>query len=205
MNNDLKYLDVNDLSELPSLPKGLRYFDFIGGLKEFRCYIVSENMARSRFMGKYEELLDECLKPIYKNEGIIVKQDASFGLPGFYIVSFLKHYGSLDEIDEVTYLRAQLIVREIRKGMRERLGIQFTHIYYEEKKGISVNVHYWIVPVDVERYPRLYKFDVKEYLDQFLYSQNKEKILKFNKMMKEYLKEIDLLNRDNQLASELNK
>ena len=125
-----KYYDVNELSELPPLSEQFRYFDFIGGTKEFRCFVVSRDLARNKFMEQNQELVEECLRPLYENKGIVVKQDASFALPGFYIVSLLKHYRSLDEIDEVTFLRVQLILRVIRKGMREHLGIQYTHIYY---------------------------------------------------------------------------
>ena len=206
MSDSLKYCDVNNLDELPTLPKGMRYFDFIGGSKEFRCYIVPEDMPRNKFMEEQEALFDDCLKHIYKNRGIIVKQDASFALPGFYIVSFLDHYRSLDEADEVTYLRLFFIMREIRKGMRQKLGIQFTHIYYEERNVKSHNVHYWIVPInDIEKHPRLYKFDVKQYLEQFLYSENKDKIIQYNTLMKEYISEINLLERDNELHFKLSR
>ena len=194
-----KYYDVNDVSELPPLPEQFRYFDFIGGTKEFRCFVVSRDLARSKFMEQNKELFDESLRPLYENKGIIVKQDASFALPGFYIVSFSKQYRSLDEIDEVTFLRAQLILREIRKGMRERLGIQYTHVYYEEKNALSQNVHYWIVPIDIENCPRLYKMDIKKYLDQFLFSQNREKIIRNNALLQAYIHEIDLLKKDNDL------
>lgn len=200
-----KYYDVNDLSELPQLSEQFRYFDFIGGTKELRCFVVSRDLARNKFMEQNKELVEECLRPLYENKGIVVKQDASFALPGCYIVSLLKHYRSLDEIDELTFIRAQLILREIRKGMRERLGIHYTHIYYEERNVLSHNVHYWIVPIDIENYPRLYNMDIKKYLDQFLFSQNREKIIQNNALLQTYIYDVNLLKRDNDLESLLNK
>lgn len=138
-----KYFDVNNLTELPELPKGLRFFDFIGGTKELRCFVATEDMPRNQFIEEYEDSLDACLKPIYKFNGICVKQDASYALPGFYIISPTNHYRSIDEIDEITHLRLFFILREIRKAMREVLQIEHIHLYYEEKKSKSCNVHYW--------------------------------------------------------------
>lgn len=187
----MRYYDVKDLSELPELPKEFRYFDFIGGSKELRCFVAPKDMPRSKFIEVNEALLDECLRPIYKNCGICVKQDASFALPGFYIVSPLEHYRSLDEIDQVMYLRLFFIIREIRKGMRETLAIQRVHIYYEEKMSKSSNVHYWILPIEepdiqqralsittATRSSLIYDLQVRNYLNQFMYSEQKGKILK---------------------------
>jgi diadenosine tetraphosphate (Ap4A) HIT family hydrolase len=204
MGESPEYCDVTDLAELPLLPRGWRYFDFIGGTKEFRCFVAPEDMPRNKFMADNEERFDECLKHVYKNNGIIVKQDASFALPGFYIVSHLHHYHSLDEFDEVTHLRMFFILREIRKGMRERLGIQNIHIYYEERAVVSHNVHYWLVPItDIEKHPRLYNFDVKKYLDQFLFSQNRDRIMQCNNLMKKYIQDVNLVERDNVLTKTL--
>lgn len=200
----LQYYDVYALSELPSLAKGLRYFDFIGGTKELRCFIVPEETPRNEFIEKNEDLLDPCLKPIYKNQGIIVKQDASFPLPGFYIVCPTKHYRSLDEMDEVTHLRLFFILREIRRGMREVLGIEHAHVFYEEKANKSCNVHYWILPIqDIVKYPRIYELDVKKYLEQFSFTKERDNILDFNQKMIAFIEEIDLLQRDNQLMKRL--
>jgi hypothetical protein len=198
------YYDVDTLEHLPPPAPGLRYFDFIGGTKELRCYIAPAEMPRNRFIEENGGLFDECLRPVYKNAGIVVKQDASYALPGFYIVGHTAQYHSVDEIDGVTSLRLFFIVQEIRKGMREKLGIKTVHIYYEERPVVSHNVHYWIVPiVDMGDNPRLYTLDIKKYLEQFLFSQNKEKILHYNKLIQEHIRNTHLLERDNNLTEVL--
>lgn len=200
----LDYYDVSNLSELPQLPEGYRYFDFIGGSKEIRCFVVSEDMPRNKFIEENEELLGVHLKPIYKYNGICVRQDSSYALPGFYIVSPIEHYRSLDEVDEVTHARLFFILREIRKGMREALNIQYAHVYYEEKANKSCNVHYWILPInDIKKYPRLYNFNVKDYLEQFLFSSNKERMIQYNELMRAYIEKVNLLERDKTLTQKL--
>jgi diadenosine tetraphosphate (Ap4A) HIT family hydrolase len=198
------YCDVENLEQLPPLASGLRYFDFIGGSKELRCYIAPEDMPRNRFIEENPALFDETLHPVYRNAGIIVKQDASYALPGFYIVSHATQYRSVDEIDGLTSLRLFFILREIRKGMREKLGIEIVHVYYEERPVVSHNVHYWIVPIiGMGKNPRLYTLDIKKYLEQFRFSQNKEKIFRCNNLITEYIRDIHLLERDNNLMEVL--
>lgn len=202
------YYDVIDLSELPAPPDGFRYFDFIGGTKELRCYLAPKEMPRSEFLQKWESELDPCLQPIYKNQKICVKQDASFALPGFYIVSPLDHYHCLDDMPEELVLRLSFIIYTIRKGMRHVLGIDRVHIYYEEKPSPSATVHYWIMPIHNQetvdtsvtmqtRSSLVYDLKVGEYLGQFCYSQNKETILQYNAKMRAYIAHEGLLEKDN--------
>lgn len=194
------HVDVVNLAELPSAPEGYRYLDFIGGSKEIRCYLVPEDMPRNRFMNEFRDQLDVCLSPIYENRGIYVTQDPSFALPGFYIIAHRKQFRSLDEMDEVTHLRMLLILYEIRKGMREALNIQHVHVYYEEKANKSCNVHYWMLPIrEIQKFPRIYDFNVKEYLSQFSFLRNKSEILLCNAKLQQYLKRVHLLEKDEDL------
>lgn len=195
-----RYYDVNNLSELPPLLSGRRYFDFIGGSKEIRCFPAPEDKPRGEFIEENEEFLDECLHPIYKNDGICVRQDASYPVPGFYIINPIRSWRSLDIIDELTFLRLFYILREVRKGMREVLNIPYAHIYYEEKINKSCNVHFWLLPIyDIEKSPRIYNFNILEYLTKYKLSEEKKKIIECNGKMKEYLKTIQLLDKDNLL------
>ena len=181
----MQYFDVTKLEDLPPLQEGYRYFDFIGGTKEYRCFRAPIDLSRGTFMNQHGHLLDECVQPIYKHNGITISQDTSCPLPGFYIVSPDKQFRSIDEVDPITHQRLSFLTREIRKLMREHLNIQFTHIYYEEKANKGCHVHYWILPInDIKQNPRLYKFDVKDYMDQFTFRDNKQTILDFNKKMK---------------------
>ncbi|HVX01042.1 MAG TPA: hypothetical protein VHA52_11480 [Candidatus Babeliaceae bacterium] len=198
----IEYQDVAHLSELSSPPQGCRYFDFIGGTKGIRCFIAPQDMSRTQFIEENEALLDPCLTPIYKNAGITIKQDASFPVPGFYIVAPIQPYRSLDTVDEITHLRMFFLLREIRRAMRDVLGIEYAHVYYEEKADKSCNVHYWILPIhDIKKYPRIYNFDVLKYLEQFNYQDNHIKIKEFNNKLKRYIEKSCLVERDNQLIN----
>ncbi|MDD3182300.1 MAG: hypothetical protein PHD48_05815 [Alphaproteobacteria bacterium] len=204
MNNNapaIKCLEVKSLSELPQPPDGYRYFDFIGGSKGLKCFLVPKDTPRGKFMNDIEPQLDECLMPIYKKNGICVRQDASFALPGFYIVNPIEHYRSMDEIGEVDNLRLALIVREIRKGMREALGIKHIHMYYEEKANKACNVHYWLMPiVDIVKYPTIAHVRPMEYLKQFSIADHRETILEYNEKMRSYIRDTHLAEKDEDLV-----
>ena len=94
-----EYIDVNSLEELPELDNEYRYLDFLGGTKQYRCYIVSKDLPRCIFMEKYREKLDKILLPIYMDEDICISQDASYALPGFYIISLRNHYRNITELN----------------------------------------------------------------------------------------------------------
>ena len=197
----MQYFDVSDITELPAPPKDFRYLDFISEPKGCRCFLVSRNMPRGEFLEQYSHLLDERLHPIYQNEGITVRQDASYPIPGFYVVHPKTEERSMDEMDEILHLRTAFVIREIRKGMREALGIEHLHLYYEEKRQRKYDIHYWILPIYNFRLERDYigSFLLRDYLDSFEFEREKEKILQCNRALKDYLKKSQLLSRDNQL------
>ena len=200
----MKFYDVNSLSELPPPSQGERFFDFIGGEKEVRCFLAPEDMSRGTFMAEHRYLLGEALQPIYNHNGICVSQDTSCPLPGFYIVSPVEQYTSMDKVDEVLHIRLSFVVREVRKAMREVLGIEYTHVLYEEKASKGCHVHYWILPIDdINKHPRLYEFDVKAYMDQFSFKENKEKICTYNAKMRDHFKQINLMKRDDETTQKL--
>ena len=198
----MNFFDVNHLNELPDPPNGMRYFDFIGGDKNLRCFLVPETTARPVFIENNEHLLDPTMHAIYSNNGICVRQDSSHPLPGFYIISPTSFYKSIDLLEEDKMMRIFFILREIRKSMREVLGIEFIHLYYEERQLISSNVHFWLLPIyNIKDHPRIYNFDIKKYLDSFTFDSARSKILEFNEKMRLHLNSVNLLERDNEYIS----
>ena len=199
------YFDIADSLELKPEPKGCRYFDCIGGTKEKRYYIAPENISRGELLEKYEHLLDECILPVYKHNGICVRQDPSFPIPGFYIISPVDHYPALDKMDFVLHSRLFFILYKIRSIMRIELNIQHINIYYEEKPKRSCNVHFILLPIYLEPYPRLYDLNLNEYLFQyeFLFSKYKKSILEHNHKMKNYIKKINLQEQDNNFTKNI--
>src|SRR5262249_47396322 len=144
----VEYLDVETKAELPPPPPaGFRYLDFLGGGKELRGFLVPHDMPPSPLMREHAGQLHQGLPPLYQHNGICVRQDASYALPAFYIVSLDAHYSAMDRMDDLTHLRVALVLRELRAGMRQALGIEYIHLHYEEKPDPSCNVHYWVMPV----------------------------------------------------------
>jgi hypothetical protein len=199
-------INIYDRSELPEIENGYRYLDFIGGEKNYQYFIVPYDMPRSEFIMKYSSLLDECLEPIYQKNGIVISQDASYPLPGFYILSYENHFKAIDYLDDITHLRTFFLLKRIREGMRKRLGIEYIHMYHEEKSEKSCNVHYWLMPVqdrDTFKTPIIYDLDIRSYLERFEFSKERETILKYNSLMKKYISEIDLSGQDESLSKKM--
>lgn len=195
----LQYIDVNERTDCPPAPEGMRYFDMIGGEKNIRMFIAPKNMLRSEFIKQNDNVLDESLSPIFLCDSFSVRQDMAYAVPGFYIINPLAHYNSFDEIPPVENLRLANIRYWIRKGMRDVLGIEHVHIYYEEPEGIR-HSHEWILPIyDINESKRIYDFQVNEYLESFKFSQQKRTIIDFNTIMRDYVERINLLKMDKQI------
>lgn len=199
----MEFIDVFDVKELPQPMKGYRYLDFLGGQKCRRCFLVPYDYPRCDFFMEYSDLLDECLQPIYNNRGIYVRQDASFAVPGLYILSYSKQYSSFDKLDDILHFRTFYIIKQIRRGMRECLGINYIHMYYEEKKEKSCNVHYWLLPIYQKDTPIIFNLELTKYLKSFNYKTERKKIVDFNNKMKKYLADIELKNFDDKIIERL--
>lgn len=159
-------------------------------------------------MVNHAYLLDPSLAPIYQHNGACVRQDASYALPGFYVVSLTDHYVSMDTMDETTHLRMAFIIQQLRKGMRDILGIKFIHLHYEEKPDLSCNVHYWVMPaIDPETGATtvIMRLNIREYLSGFRFSEQRNTIQQYNRQMVQYFDCIQLSRRDDELSDMLGK
>lgn len=199
----LKFLDADRREEFPPAPEGMRYIHFYGGTKNYRAYIAPDDISRADFMEQYPEYVPEQNRPIYENNGIIVRADPKFPCPGFYIFGLDKTYRAFDLLDDVTFLRYSFILKKTKEGMRKELGLNYAHLLSNEKSDPFVNVHFWLVPIDGTVSPDLLDFDVKEYLKSFRPKEQIDTILSYNERMRDYLKEIDLVRQDNELTSKL--
>ena len=201
----LKFIDVDNRWEFPPEPKGMRYIHFYGGTKNYRAYLVPEDMSRADFMEQYPEYIPQQNIPIYENKGIVVRADPKFPCPGFYIFSLTKTYRAFDLLDDVTFLRFTFILKKIKEGMRKILALNYAHLLSNEKSDPYVNVHFWLVPIDGITSPDLLDFDVKEYLNSFKPQEQIDKILFYNEELRKYIKDINLINQDNELLLKLTK
>lgn len=203
MKKELEYVDVDRREDFPPEPKGMRFIHFYGGTKNYRGYLVPEDLSRADFMEMYPQYIPEQNIPIYDNNGIILRADPKFPCPGFYILSLNKTYRAFDLIDDVTFLRFAFILKKTKEGMRKELGINYAHLLSNEKSDPYVNVHFWLVPVNGITSPDLLDFDVKEYLNSFTPKENIEKILEYNKKLMKYFETINLVEKDNRLCERL--
>lgn len=200
----MEYFDVEKFDDLLPAPKGKRYLDCLSDPKGLRCYLVPENMTRGEFLEKYEDMLDERLLPIYINQGICIRQDSSFPIPGFYIVHPVTSYTCFDLLDDTLHLRTFFVIKVLRKAMRDILGISHIHMYYHEKLHKNGDVHYSLLPLyNITRNDVLLRFTLKKYLDQFSYQKENQKILEYNNKIKRHFQKIHLVSQDNQLLKTL--
>jgi hypothetical protein len=201
----VEYIDVDRKEDLPAAPEGRRYLDFLGGTRQLRCYLVPADMPRIRFMRSFGEF-DECLTPLFHHAGVVVQQDASYALPGFFVVSFDQHHRALDSVDEVGCVLSAVVIREARIGMRVELGISNIHLYYEEKIDKSCHVHYWMVPVPGhmgDQSTTITRLDLRSYLTQFRFQEQRDTILRYNERMREYFKAAETAKRMDRIRAAL--
>ncbi len=199
----LNYIDVDDKKEFPNETDGMRYIHFYGGSKNYRAYLAPADMSRADFMKLYPDYIPEQNIPIYENNGIVVRADPKYPCPGFYIFALEETYRAFDLLDDMTFMRFSFILKKIKEGMRSRLNINYAHLLSNEKSDSYVNVHFWLVPVDGENSPDLLDFDVKKYLESFNPKEQIDKIISYNNILKEYIKEIDLVTLDNALTKQM--
>lgn len=196
---DLLYIDVDHVSELPEARPGTRYLDFMGGEKALRCYVLPEDYARCRFLERYASDMDEIFEPVYENRGVVVRQDTSYALPGFYIVSCSEHFRSFDEVPAVLSMRVAMVVREVRRLMRDLLGIEHIHLHSEEKPNRSTNVHFWLLPVQEFFTTVVVTNDVRERLASLRLSEQRPTILKYNELLRAAFVEANLTSIDDRI------
>ena len=199
----LQYFDAETRDGFPPEPEGMRGIHFYGGTKNYRAYLAPADLSRADFMEQYPEYVPEQNRPIYENNGIIVRADPKYPCPGFYIFGLDKTYRAFDLLDDTTFLRYAFILKKTKEGMRKELGLNYAHLLSNEKSDPFVNVHFWLVPVEGTTSPDLLDFNVKEYLESFTPKDEIDTILSYNERMREYLKRIDLVRQDNELTAKL--
>jgi len=202
----VEIIDVRDLWERPRPPAGTRYLDFIGGEKEIRCFLVPDSLPRIVFMEEHPELLDRAIQPIYESDVLNVRQDSSYALPGFYIVGLRAPVAALDRLPVQLHLRMSLVLYEVRVAMRSLLGIDLIHLHYEERPEPSCTVHYWLMPILPDRCGRPFvitHLNLLAYVNQFRFTETRDRIYEYNERMREHLRHSGLREREQAIARAL--
>jgi len=193
-------------------PRGKKILGFLDG----SYWVVNESDCRGCLMVSKKKDLADYLKPIYSDDDLQVIQDAEFAVPGFYVISTTKHYGTIADIPIELSMKMGALTHLVRKGMKDILKIKHAEIYHEERMENS-HFHQWIIPCWEDNMnnsgyiPTIFKSkvtgyrhltpDVLNYLRSFSFKDERGKILKFNKQMSKYLKtqmdNIPIINYDN--------
>lgn len=200
-----KTQDVYELNELDQPLKNTKWYDFLGGTKNLRCFLVDDNVKRCEFKEQYQNILDKTLENIYDNQNIIVNQDCSYAMPGFYIVAYNdKNFSTINELDNKSLFRMIFIIKTIRKALLDLFDIQTVKIYHEEKVNKLSIVHFWIVPVHnrIMKNPGI-RNKMNEYFNSFKFINERENILLYNEAIKNYFNENHILEKDNILLKKL--
>lgn len=164
-------LDVTDESEIPSAPEGLKYYVCLGGSKNFQAFLAEDGLSKGEFLDLFGDVLDEALRPVYEDDTLVVRQDAKYAIPGFYIVSPKEHFRSIDEMPQKVFDHSFLTMRRIKQNLA-KLGIAYSHIYHDEKYRSPASAHFWALPLHEQpkgwRLDRtIYSRDIWTYLDTY--------------------------------------
>ena len=157
-------------------------------------YDVDEPYCRGCFMDKNKNLISNYIEPIYDDGDVIVRQDAEWPIPAFYIISIHQHIGSYDCLNNSTRKKINELLFWVRKGIRDNFGDVRAQIYHEEKLS-NPHFHIWVLPLweDVMKknniYPKIYESNIKKYIDLFKFEDYKDTIILYNNKMIAYLKE----------------
>lgn len=176
-----------------------RTLDFLDGTS----WIVGEDDCRGCLMNERSSQLSKYLKPVYEDEYVVVRQDAEFCVPAFYIVSPIEHIDSLMNMSNDLIFRLFLVTKFVRLGMKKVLNINVANIYHEERLKNS-HYHHWILPFwdkevrECGFIPKIYQSNVKKYqtydanvvayLKYFTFDKYCADILSCNKRMMKFLK-----------------
>ncbi len=182
-------LEIDDELELPMAPVGKKYYVCIGGAKNFQAFLCDDTMSKGEFLDKFTNEIDDVLAPVYEDEDLVVRQDAKYAIPGFYIVSPKKHYRSIDKMPQEYFDHCMIIAKRVKENVAE-LGVETSHIYHDEKYLKPASVHFWILPLP--RNPELtsqlsiYSKDIWTYLDTYpRFSETYKQIRDYNDHMRQ--------------------
>ena len=101
------------------------------------------------------------MKILFPNENIIttrlfnVGQDWEVPIPGFFIIAPLRSLKSVAEFTDPEAGEFANLLRKVRKGMRDVLGIE--EVYFFQNEDTKHGFHFWIFP----RHPWMEQFGRK--------------------------------------------
>lgn len=81
---------------------------------------------------------------IYECKNFNIVQDPLIPIPGFMIIASKRHITSVDEFTEEEHKEYGTFLFEVRKAMKNALGIENVYLIQEED---SIHFHMWLLPM----------------------------------------------------------
>lgn len=187
--------ELENLEDFQIEIPGLRKFECIGGSKNFQVFLAPKEWSRTEFMNNYKDYLDDCVKPIYEDDDLVVSQDVRYAVPGFYILSTKTKQRTILDLNLKLYQKCMKFSFYIGDIIKEITG-ENCFYYYEEHLNKPASTHFWVLPVYSEIVKEkdfdltICKQDIWEYIDYFRFTKVKTQINNLNKFMRKKLKEI---------------
>lgn len=186
------YKEVSDLSELPQVDSGSKFFVCIGGKKDYQCFYESKKLSRGQFLEKYANKLDPAIDILYEDEDIIIRQDIQFAIPGFYVIATKQIARRINQLDFRIIEKCHYFSNKIKKLLFTDASVKSVFIGYDEHYEKPSSTHFWILPVYEEKI-NLSNLSIhdKEFWNYFGYSykfqESKQKIHDLNEKLRRIL------------------
>jgi len=180
-------LDATDARTAGTIA-GTRVLDFLDGT----AHVVDADTCRGCFMDRRPELLPSLVEPILDLGDVVVRQDAEWPVPGFYVVSLRDHVGSLADVDDRLAARYGQVLALVRRGLRDATGVWRAQCYTEERLSMP-HLHTWLLPLwpgvmaASGIRPKVYESNVMAYLGRFRIGATRGAIEACNAALRDWL------------------
>lgn len=179
--------ETPSLAQKPELPENKKLLSTIGG-RGYRCFLIEKETDEFNFMSTNENLLDEVLKPIYRDNYFLVRQSKDYPVPGFYTIQPVLKKKSTTELSVGELTLLSYLQQNIRIGLKQRLGIELFGLYTEERKDERFISH--LIPYHVDKLKEnnfsvtVYQPHIAEYLQSYDFPAVRSQVRIFNNKMK---------------------
>ncbi len=154
---------------------------------------VLDETCRGCYLEKSFNLPRE-IEPIWINSTFCIRQDAECPVPGFYIIATRKHINTIANLTVNQSRELGILLFKLRFYMYNEINVNRAHIFLEERRK-DPHLHIWMLPLwedvliknDID--PKIWNSNILQYLQLFSYEENRDKIIKYNKIMREKMEE----------------
>ena len=182
--------ETKNLDLLPEVSENKKMVVTIGG-NGYRCFVIHKQTDEFDFMNKNENLLDDVLKPIYKDNDFVVRQSKEFAVPGFYTIQPMAKNNSPAELSDCELAVLSYLQPNVRVELKNNLGIELFGLYTEEKANqrfISYLIPYHVDKLREKGFSEIvYQPHIADYLQSYNFPLVRSKMKIFNNKMRFHL------------------